>query len=364
MSTATPNIHASRCVRYRFRYSACTRCASACPHDAVKLSDQGVEIDAARCQNCALCASACRTGALVAENLPRLDLLKRAGDRTNFSFACAPSGAGGDAMVPCLGAVDAVMLGYLSKRNVETELRGSRYCSACAHGSSGAPRLDLNLDAVKLLEEGAQGEHWAGVALDPSAEAEAAPASEFHAGRRQLFRRLLARGVDEIVKAGSDRIEPQPVPEKAIRAASPHLTEPRQLLQAVCKTADNGSFQVRAHPALPLLDLQLAPGCTACEACFRACPAGALQIRENGSAWALVFDVNRCAGCEVCLEVCQSGVLRGRAVFDAAPRELRVLHRLHKQRCTRCDRFFVSSEATEVCAVCLDDEDAFSAIFG
>lgn len=360
-----PSVHASRCVRYRFRYSGCARCADACPHDAVKLSDRGVEIDAARCQNCALCASACRTGALVAENLPRVELLKQASDRTNFGFACAPSGASGDATVPCLGAVDAAMLGYLSKRGVETELRGSHYCSACAHGPEGADQLDLNLDAVKVLEDGAEGERWARVALDRTPAAEAVQGFTFNAGRRQLFRRLVGRGVDEIAKAGSGCIEPQPVPEKAIRAASPHLTELRQLLQAVCKTADNGSFRVRAHPALPLLDLMIAPGCTACEACFRACPSGALQIRESNSAWALVFDVNRCVGCEVCLEVCQPAVLRGREVFDASPtREVKALHRLHKQRCSRCDRFFVSSERAEACAVCLDDEDAFSAIFG
>jgi RNA polymerase subunit RPABC4/transcription elongation factor Spt4 len=35
-----------------------------------------------------------------------------------------------------------------------------------------------------------------------------------------------------------------------------------------------------------------------------------------------------------------------------------------KQRCNRCDRFFVSPEPQEKCKVCSDDEDAFASIYG
>jgi hypothetical protein len=67
----------------------------------------------------------------------------------------------------------------------------------------------------------------------------------------------------------------------------------------------------------------------------------------------------------VCVEVCQPGVLRAAAGLDAAPERGEVtLHRLGKQRCARCDRAFVSPGPRETCAVCADDEEAFSAIFG
>jgi Fe-S-cluster-containing dehydrogenase component len=98
---------------------------------------------------------------------------------------------------------------------------------------------------------------------------------------------------------------------------------------------------------------------------MRVCPTGALHIRENPGDWALVFQFDHCLGCQVCLEACQPRVLDAEAGFDARPgHPERVLHRLNKQRCGRCDRFFVSPEPAETCGVCRDDEDAFIAIFG
>jgi len=365
VTVSIPEFRAARCTRYRFRYSACRRCADACPHDAVTLSDEGIALDAARCQNCGLCVSACRTAALAAANLAPIDLLKRAIRQPAFSFSCAPSQREADAVVPCLGALDAATLAYLAKRRIPTELRGSHHCPECPHGSRGAAQLALNLEALGNLRAAAgDAEPWIDIAL-PQPEAHDKPErSPFLAARRQLFRRFVGRAADALAQAG-DPVEAQPIPDRAIRAGAPLLTEQRELLQIVGKTADGASFVVASHEALPLLDLELAPGCTACEACFRVCPTGALLVVEDTSSWALSFDVNRCVGCEVCLEACQPAVLRPTAMVDAVPGRSRIeLHRLAKQRCARCDRFFISPEAREACEVCTDDDDAFAAIFG
>ena len=39
-----PEFRAPHCTRYRYRYSECRRCADACPHNAIGLSDEGVTI--------------------------------------------------------------------------------------------------------------------------------------------------------------------------------------------------------------------------------------------------------------------------------------------------------------------------------
>jgi len=327
----------------------------------VKLSDEGAGLDLMRCQNCSLCASACRTGAWLAANLPRVDLLKQAIKASRWSFACAPSCESADAIVPCLGGLDAATLAYLGKRRIPVELRGTGHCAECAHGARGRAQVEANLEAAAVLRRGS-GEEWPAVAVATVAERKVKP-DDFAPGRRQLFRRLLGGGSE---RARDDTGAPaaEPVPDRALRAGRPFVTEPRELVQIIAKGAPAG-FTVHEHEALPLLALAMADGCIACEACFRACPTGALQVRENETTWSLVFQVDACVACEVCIEVCRPGVLHPAPEFDVTPGRTEAnLFALGRQRCDRCDRAFVSPAPAATCPVCADDERAFDAIFG
>ena len=373
MSLAYPQFRASRCTRYRFRYSACSRCADACPHAAITLGDEGATLDAARCQNCALCMSACRTGAWTSESFKPIDLLRQAIKHEAFAIACAPSGTAADAVVPCLGALDAASLAYLAKRRIPVTLHGAAHCAACAHGARGADQLATNLDGCGVLQRAAQpadGAPWTAPQLAvahraTSAATRDAPRTAFAAGRRQLFRRLVGRGIDEVAHAGAPPVEAPAVPDKAIRAGAYALTEQRELVQIVCQRAGDEPAVVPLHEALPLMALSQRAGCTVCEACFRVCPTGAIRIEESPADWQLQFEADRCVACEACLEVCQPRVLDADAAMDARPEQPpRVLLALSKQRCARCDRHFVSHVPEQRCPVCRDDEDAFTAIFG
>lgn len=365
MSLSYPEFRNPRCTRFRFRYSECRRCADACPHEAITLSDSGAALDEVRCQNCGLCISACHTGAWASESYKPIDLLRVAIKQKEYSMACAPSGLAADAVVPCLGAVDAATIAYLGKRRIPLTLFGSGHCGDCAHGAKGAQQLATNLDAAAQLraageEEGAP---WLEVAVP--AEGAAARPEPLHTSRRQLFRRMVGRGVDALAEGGAPPPPKTAIPDKAIRAGAYASTERRELLQIICERKDGQATTLQWHEALPLMQLTLHPGCTTCEACFRACPTGAIQIVENPGDWALTFQTDRCVACEVCLEVCQPRVLDAEAAFDARPGQpARVLLSLVKQRCNRCDRFFVSPEPQETCKVCGDDQDAFTAIFG
>ncbi len=361
-----PEFRPTRCVRYRYRYSECRRCADACPHDAVKLTDEGISLDETRCQNCALCASACRTEALVAGNLPRIDLLRRAVAQRSVSFGCAPAGAGGDEVVPCLGALDPTILSYLAKRGIAVELAGSEHCSQCHHAPKGRDQLELNLAGLDLLRRAVGNEPWADPRLVEPKDDGPRKNEQHDASRRQLFRRFVGRGVDKVVQAGPDLPAP-PVPQKAIRIAAPFSTAQRELLQTLWQAREERQSSIGTHPALPLAQLRLDPGCTVCEACARVCPTGALQVSEGAKAWSLVFQSSRCVACEVCLEVCQPGVLRSSDVIgistlvETKPIEM---HVLPKRRCSRCDRFFVSAGGSGTCPVCEGDDADFASIFG
>jgi ferredoxin len=359
-----PEFRASRCTRFRYRYSACSRCADACLHEAVELSDEGIKISAAACRNCALCAAACPTEALLADKLPRIEVLKRAAKLPEVRFACAPSQLDGDEIVPCLGALDSSMLAYLASRGIAVTLAGARHCADCLHGARGEARLGLNLEAVEALRRSVGSARWADIAVPDEDESERGKA-EHNPARRHLFRRFVGHGAEQLTRPVSAS-ETQPVPLKAIRFAAPFSTAGRELLQLLFEAGMENPVPLPAHAALFAARLNIRPGCTACEACARACPTGAMQIRESGTAWQLVFEFSRCVGCGVCIEACQQRVLEFQGAHEnlAKASEPTTLHALGKQRCSRCDRFFISPAPAEICRICEGDDADFASLFG
>lgn len=372
-----PELRAHSCTRYRYRYSECRRCADACPHDAIVLSDAGATVAADKCRHCGLCISACHTQAWSSAEIQPIELLREAVKQATWSIACEPSGCPGDAVVPCLGALDAVWLAYLARRGIAVTLQGSGHCAVCVHGKTGEAQLKLNLDGVAALHQAANvgatatppTPDWRLLELapdtrSPDARTGGIGASVRTASRRQLFRRFFRRGADVLEPAASAPVTP-PAPEKAIRAGAYAVPDQRELLQIVCQRKDERPCPMSPHDSLPLMQLELRSGCTLCEACFRVCPTGALQIVENPGDWALTFQTDRCVACEVCLEVCQPRVLDAATRFDArSGREPTVLIARVKQRCSRCDRHFASATPESTCPVCRDDEEAFGALFG
>jgi Fe-S-cluster-containing hydrogenase component 2 len=363
-----PEFRATHCTRYRYRYSECRRCADACPHGAVELSGEGVAVSSATCQHCALCAAACPTEALTALDLPRVELLRRVVKLPAVTFACAPSGRKGDEIVPCLGALDAASLGFLASRGIAVVLAGTGHCAACPHGSKGAAMIARHLDAVETLQHSAGGGNWAGIVVADDSGA-SANGAEHNTARRQLFRRLLGHGITAGAAA-----EVQPVPLKAVRFAPPVSTAGRELLQMLLEQRDTAQPEPPAetppasprHDALFAARVEAAPGCTACEVCARACPTGAMEVRESGIAWELTFRQFRCVGCGLCVEACQPGVLSFADSLGSTPaaKTAVALHALSKQRCGRCDRFFISAAPAETCQICEGDDADFAAILG
>lgn len=369
---ALPTWRDSRCTRYRYRYSECRRCADACPHDAVALHDAGIVIDPERCRQCDLCIDACHTNALESAAYQPIAMLRKAIGQPAWRVACAPSGADADTVLPCLGALGPVPMAYLARRGIALSLQGAWHCGECEHGPQGGARLDANLAVVERLRDAVQHDGDAAWAMPTGGEDPAAGVRRSHLGsgntgaaRRQWLRRLTTRVRSDLAEATQATPRAAPPAAAAIRAGAYFVPEQRELLGIVCRRADDAPVTVPLDEALPLLQLELQAGCTVCEACFRVCPTGALAIDENPGDWALTFAADRCVGCQACLEVCQPRVLDANTEVemrtDAPPRTLLCLG---KQRCDRCDRFFVSAQPEQHCRVCSDDQDAFSAIFG
>lgn len=360
-----PSFRAERCVRYRYSYSECSRCADACPHEAIRLFDAGVEVLADRCQGCALCVAVCPTEALTEKSVSAESLLKIAANEKQLTIACAPSGIKGDAVVPCLGAINPVVLADFSRRGIALQLAGTEHCSQCAHAAKGPELIQLHLAAREILCSVACGDDWATLTQqDAESRKSLKKEGEHDAARRNLFRRFIGRGIDQVMTEGADV---PPAPLKAIRAAAPFLPERKEILNALYAEHGDEPVRVVRHPALPAEDLRIIPGCTYCEACIRVCPTGALQLLENNSAWRVIFLNERCVACDVCAEVCQPKVLRQRETEDICvnKQKARVLIGLPKQRCASCDRVFVSNDGdSSICPICSGDDEDFVSIFG
>ena len=224
--------------------------------------------------------------------------------------------------------------------------------------------LTRHLEAVGVLRATVGDSRWANISLRDSGDAEHVEMGH-DAGRRHLFRRLLGRTADDVARAISSD-EPQPVPLRAVRFAAPVSVAGRELLQILLDGAPENATPQPYHEELFAGRIEIARGCTACEVCARACPTGAMQIRESGVGWELAFHMSRCVGCGVCVEACQPQALRFKENLGAreAAKTPVTLHRLAKQRCGRCDRLFISSEPEEICPICHGDDADFASIFG
>ncbi len=99
-----------------------------------------------------------------------------------------------------------------------------------------------------------------------------------------------------------------------------------------------------AHVSTPLDSLYPFAGsiginhdeCTLCGACAKACPTGAMRLREPPEFFELIFDSNRCIGCMECLAVCPVDAVTARWLTHPLRRSRERVAWSEPHRCPAC----------------------------
>ncbi len=318
-------VNATQCLRSRHRKSQCERCVAVCPVDGALNLEGQPRIDVTRCLGCGLCAAACPTGALVAQDptdarLTR-SLKETAAVQSWAVFACTQTiendtriASGAVLSVPCLGRLDASILLSGIADGLRTIWLVQGPCATCPKGRGGQSGefAAAQVETTNRL--------LAAVGKPPAAQiladlpAEAAPEATTKAppigavSRRDLFSLLLretTRLGANVVEDAIDQVAPDPK-EPTVRLGLPTaLPERIARLRAALVRLSGADEQPNAVlEDGPWMQFGVAPSCNGCQLCAFFCPTGALSKIEREGRTGIAFRAAACTGCGLCAHVC------------------------------------------------------------
>ena len=350
-----------RCLRAADRFADCQLCLDICPAGALQPGAAPV-FDAQRCTQCLACLPACPGGAFSADDELNglLNCLARAGEGP-VELLCTRN--------PQIGRALAGAAARIQVRNCLAGLGAGALLCALALGPE---RIVLRVDHCPDCE-------WS--ALQTQVERQAQHAAQLAAARGYADR-VQTAGVADLAEAGQQPVWDAHNPPLSRRdlfrmaAVSGRIALARTLAHA----PEGGEHQPaherrrlanalrRLPPAenagdtslagLPFAALTVSSACSACGACARACPNGALDcaIDEAQAAFRLTIQAPLCNGCEVCRHVCAPEAIRvdhapASATIFAADQPL-LLQSGSLATCQRCAAQFAGPAEAGLCPVC------------
>lgn len=321
-----PGVLAERCVHGRSPIAQCSACVSACPLGAFTLNDEGLDIDQANCDGCALCAASCPEAAIEIGQAVRLLKPKLSGATSAFAACERVLARGEPGHVTCLHALTSGDLARFYSDGGRSVVVAKAPCDVCARGR-GTPIEERVAGINRLLED--RGLRRLEVQqLDISSWREDRD-DQSRISRRSLFG--FARRGDEVDTSSGAR-----------NAADPSGIAPGALLPEV------GKAQLAAVG--PSLDRD---SCTACGACIAICPHRVLTlVRRQGGHPRYEFDATGCTGCGLCVDVCDVNAIALTYWTAARPAAVELI----EARCPSCASPFRAilgrEDPSGLCAIC------------
>lgn len=289
----------------------CDLCARACPTGALRATPAGLELSPAQCSGCAACGAACPAAALTVQGAAPLP--PGTPDAAGALLLVCPMAAPGDAGTLCLQALGLRALAALWLRGVRQLWLRLGDCAACPSGAGLDAAAPLAVINALLADRGLPG-----LELRPAPQRPRARLPRLGEGGASAAR----RGFLRLTAAGDDS-----------RAAL-------QRLQGLAPGGARMAF-------VPRID---AARCTACHACTRLCPEGALmRIKDEAGGMAYQIDAARCSGCGICVAACQEDAICIETLV--CPQDGRVT--LHAGLCRGCGLpFHATTAGGALCPTC------------
>lgn len=350
-------LNADRCLHSKDRRSTCADCYNICPVGAIA-PGKPPKLNSDICQNCLACLPVCPTGAYAADD----DVVS---------------------LLSAAGRIEGHTLEVLCQQNplpesgLDASATGLRVNHCLAGLGSGAliALAALGLEQIYLRCESCPGCKWA--ALETEIKQQAARANDFlrawgkegllqtvselkdaverplwnadspPMSRRDLFRVMARKGstvMARAMQAGLEGNDKRPGRDRMRTLGAV------QHLPAWTSAADAGLSGLRFASA------RVAETCTACGACAKACPTGALEYTkgEDGQSFTLKFTARKCIDCGFCVHVCMPAAIQKEpASFEQVFAQESITLREGKLvRCARCRTPIAERPGTTLCLIC------------
>lgn len=306
-----PVIDGESCVHGLAATARCSRCATACPANALHLGETSLGIDEDACTGCGHCRAACTESAISFEGVDFTPIIDTgAGEAFIACTKVVPDG--GQGVIPCLHGMSEGDLSRLAGDRILSLNVARGACDGCTHKAAAGFGFEARLDAVNRLRASRGEEALAASHLTPETwrlQVKATVGRRLDPRRRSLFASFL----------------------RAAPAAASAV--PRDPLARYS----------------PVIDPSL---CAACDACARICRHGAIELALDTGGLHYAVKPQNCSGCNLCIDVCES---RAVTLAEFGP-QMNVRVALREGRCVRCGAPFHetqgASQEHERCRIC------------